>query len=142
MAAVMAEHKGELTLEDLDIDIEELLRLVEAADTKHKLRKDNPWVRDIIRILWGTETWMFMHTLTRRLWDLRNSSGLPMPDEFEKTVQSAINQHTSQSKVWVKNGRKEADDLFHSPKGKFSGTWAVHRARAIAWLKARSLPDV
>jgi hypothetical protein len=34
-----------------------------------------------------------------------------------------------------------ADDLFYSLKGKFSGTCAVHRDRAVAWLKQRSFPE-
>jgi hypothetical protein len=35
---------------------------------------------------------------------------------------------------------KPADDLFYSPKGKRSGTWALcGRERAVEWLKARNL---
>jgi len=127
----MASDQGKLTLDALDIDIDDLLRQVEEADAERKLRKENPWVRDIIRVLWGTQTFMFMSTLTRQLWDLRKKSDLPMPDKFEETVQSCLNQHTAQSKVWAKNGAKVEDDLFYSPKGKHSGTWAVHSSLSI-----------
>jgi hypothetical protein len=33
------------------------------------------------------------------------------------------------------------DELFYSPKGKHSGTWALNRDKAAAWLKARELPE-
>jgi hypothetical protein len=106
---------------------------------KKKLREDRPWVYDIIRVLWGSQSHRSMQALCRDLWHIRNPSSLPMPKQFERTVQSAINAHTSQSSRW--NGKPE-NDLFYSPEGKGSGTWAVHRDRAVAWLQARELPDV
>jgi hypothetical protein len=132
-------EKPELTLDDLEhIDIEELFRAVDEADALRKVRKDRPWGRDIIKVLWEVRPWMSMDQLTRKLWTLRNPSGLPMPKAFKETVQSALNQHTSQSQVFARRGKPE-DDLFYSPKGKGSGTWAVHRDRAVAWLKSRGL---
>jgi hypothetical protein len=68
---------------------------------------------------------------------MRHADHLPTPKAFTETVQSTLNHHTSQSKVWDKNPE---NDLFYSPKGKGSGTWAVHQDKAIAWLKTRSLP--
>jgi hypothetical protein len=128
------------TLEELlNVDLDELFRLAEAADAKRKLRRERPWTRDIIRVLWSTRSMPF-DRLTRQLWDLRNPSGLPMPKRFEKTVQTCLNQYTSQSKVFARVGRPQ-DDLFYSPGGKFSGTWAVHKERAVVWLKERGLPD-
>jgi hypothetical protein len=133
-----SDEKGP-TLDDLDIDLDELIRLAEAADANRKLRQERPWARDIIRVLWGVRS-MSMDRLIRQLWDLRNPSGLPMPKRFRETVQSCLNQHTSQSKVFARLDRPE-DDLFYSPGGKGSGTWAVHRERAVTWLKKRSLPE-
>jgi hypothetical protein len=134
--------KPELTLDDFEelekIDIDELMRAVDAADAQRKLRKGRPWGRDIIQVLWGARPWMSMDQLTRELWTLRGSSGLPMPKKFKETVQSALNQHTSQSQVFARLGKPE-DDLFYSPQGKGSGTWAVRRERAVAWLRSRSL---
>ena len=80
------------------------------------------WTADVIRVLTGTSTYMTMNQLTRRLWELRNHSGLNMPKAFTETVQSTLNHHTSQSKVWKKNGSRPEDDLFYSPRGKGSGS--------------------
>jgi hypothetical protein len=132
-------EKGPTLEELLSVDLDELYRLAAEAYTKRKLRRERPWTRDIIRVLWGTRSMSF-DRLTRQLWELRDPSGLPMPKRFEKTVQSCLNQHTSQSKVFARLGRPE-DDIFYSPGGKFSGTWAVHRERVIAWLKRRGLPE-
>jgi hypothetical protein len=133
------------TVEELDnIDIDELLRFIEVQDTKRKLRKARPWVFDLIRVLWGHRSSQGMRTevLVRELWHLREPSGLNMPKRFPETIQSCLNQHTSQSNVWAKNGAKPDDDLFWSPQGKGSGTWAIHRERAVAWLKSRGLPEL
>jgi hypothetical protein len=126
-----------LTIDDLLAGFEDWAKDLE----RKKLRRERPWTGDIIRVLWGVQTFMFMSQLVRQLWEIRNPSGLPMPDEFEKTIQSTLNQHTSQSKVWKKNGSKAEDDLFYSPKGKGSATWAVRREAAATWLRARRLPN-
>jgi hypothetical protein len=103
-----------------------------------RLQKSRPWAYDISRVLWASRS-VSMHQLTQRLWDLRNPSGLPMPKRFQRTVQSALNHHTSQS---IGFNRKPEDDLFYSPEGKGSGTWAVHRERAAAWAEAHALPPI
>src|SRR5271156_6526579 len=73
--AMMPNEKPELTLDDLEhIDIEELFRAIDAADARRKLRKDRPWGRDIIQVLWKVRPWMSMDQLTRKLWTLRNPS--------------------------------------------------------------------
>jgi hypothetical protein len=111
----------------------------EAFDKARKLRRQRPWVRDIIRVLWGaSQTGLSMDRLVDNLWEMRKPSGLNMPRAFRKTVQSFLNQHTAQSSQW---NRRIEDDLFYSPKGKGSGVWAIHRDRANAWLKARRLPS-
>ncbi|HML07295.1 MAG TPA: hypothetical protein VK430_04090 [Xanthobacteraceae bacterium] len=111
-----------------------------AFEKAKKLRRERPWVRDIIRVLWGaSRAGISMDQLVRSLWEMRKPSGLNMPSRFRKTVQSFLNQHTAQSTQW--NGRPESN-LFYSPQGKGSGTWAVHQERAAAWLMARRLPAV
>jgi hypothetical protein len=126
----MQNQKTSLTLEDIDnFDIE-------AYYAKKKLRHDRPWTYDIIRILWGRRSGVELRQLYRDLWSIRNPPGLPMPREFEATIRSAINHHTSQSSRW--NGKRE-DDLFYSPNGR--STWAVHRDRAVAWLGKHNRPD-
>lgn len=115
---------------------EQVEERAEKVFAKRRLQKSRPWAYDISRVLWASRS-VSMHQLTRRLWELRNPAGLPMPKRFQRTVQSALNQHTSQSLVF--SGKPE-DDLFYSPEGKGSGTWAVHKDRAAAWAAARSLP--
>jgi hypothetical protein len=66
----------------------------------------------------------------------RSSRGQSIPKYFPRVVQSALNAYTSQSVVFHRMGRDRASDLFFSPEGKFSGTWAVHRGRALAFLAA------
>ena len=128
----MSDQKINMTLEEFEnFDIE-------AYYAARTLRRERPWTYDIIRVLWGSRSSISMQSLCRELWQMRNPSGLPMPKEFTATVQSALNKHTSQSSRW---SRKPEDDLFCSPEGKGSGTWAVYRPRAAAWLKAHELPD-
>jgi hypothetical protein len=102
-------------------------------------RRERPWVRDIIAVLYPRPNGIRIERLVDALWGMREKS-LPMPKEFGKTVQSCLNHHTSQSAVFIKNGTGPEDDLFYSPQGKGSGTWAVHRERAIFWLKRKGLP--
>ena len=123
-----------------DFDIDEFFRFVEELAAKKKLRQERPWTYDIIRVLWNSRSWISMDQLCESLWALRNPSGLPIPKKFKETVQSTLNHHTSQSVVFLKRDGKEEDDLFISPKGKHSGTWALRsREAAIAWLKRQSL---
>lgn len=121
-------------------EFEKFFREIEQKGRVKRLRKSHPWVRDIIRVLWGFgEAGTTTARLVEELWSLRNPSGLPMPKKFRATVQSAINSHTSQSRLFRRLKRPTSDDLFYSPKGR--GTWAVHRAKATTWLEARRLPE-
>jgi hypothetical protein len=123
------------------VDPEEITRWLKEQHRKQKLREDNPWVRDIIRALWDTDTFLFFDTLVRRVREFREAAGLPIPEALNETVQSTLNAHTSQSAIWKKNGAKLEDDLFYSPKGKHSGTWALRSCeRAVQWLKERGFP--
>ena len=65
-----------------------------------------------------------------------------MPQEFDRTIQSTLNAHTSQSQIWKKNGAKPSDNFFYSPKGKGSGTWAVNRQVALEWLRSHGLSEM
>jgi hypothetical protein len=94
------------------------------------------WIADIIRVLSGHTTAVPMKELCRRLWALRNAPNVKMPKDFTQTVQSALNRHTCQSVEWRKNGSRQEDDLFYSPRGKGTGEWTLHRDRAAAWLRA------
>jgi len=135
---------GARMTDEIDIEFEALWAELEKVWEKKKLRRERPWVFDIIRVLWGHQSSQGMRiaVLCREVWHIRQPSGLNMPKSFTETVQSCLNQHTSQSSVWAKNGSRAEDDIFYSPQGKGSGTWAVHRDRASAWLRRRELPEV
>ncbi|MFI5021412.1 MAG: hypothetical protein ACHQRJ_07145 [Alphaproteobacteria bacterium] len=108
---------------------------IDAYYAAKRVRRERPWVRDIIRALWGRRLGMQLQQLYRDVWGLRYPSGLKMPKEFEAALRSSLNHHTSQSTRW--NGKPE-DDLFYSPDGR--GTWAIRHDIAAEWLKRHSLP--
>jgi hypothetical protein len=66
------------------------------------------------------------------LWTIRGPSGLPMPRRFPETTQSCLNQHTPKSLPFF---GKPGDDLFYSPEGKSSGTWAVRKTSPCSGWK-------
>ncbi len=128
---------------DTEDYLDKLFAEYDALLAKRRLRKERPWTFDIIRVLWGYRvgsSGMRMVNLVSALWHIREPSGLNIPKAFTKTVQSTLNQHTAQSSVWKNHGAKPEDDLFYSPLGKRSGTWAVHRERALDWIKTHELP--
>lgn len=125
---------------DLDAWFEEAFQRMEARRAALKLRKENPWVLYLIKVLWPYQSGLRRTIVMDRVRQIRAPKGLNMPKAFENTVQSAFNHHSSQSAVFAGRGAGEADDLFYSPDGKGSGKWAVHRERALAWLRDRELP--
>jgi hypothetical protein len=123
-----------------EAEFAEFFAEIEQKRNLKELRKNRPWVRDIIRVLWGFgESGTTMTRLVEELLSLRHPSGLPTPKKLRATIQSAINSHTSQSKLFKRLRRPPSDDLFYSPKER--GTWAVNRSKAAAWLQARRLPE-
>lgn len=129
---------AELGLLEPEFDLDAALRQIEATETLKKRRHENPWARDLIRVLWRYPRGGRRLVIIEEVWHLRQATNLPVPRKFEHTVQSIFNHHSSQSTVW--NGKQE-DDIFYSREGKGSGIWAVHRDRAEAWLRRRALPD-
>ena len=117
--------------------LEKLFREIDAAIAAKKLRLENPYVKDLIEILWppqdGLSRQLVLHMLERK----RKLAGLQIPKKFEQTVQSAYNQHCVDSMVFAKQKAPESEGLFYSPGGKGSGVWAVNRELAAAWLKAK-----
>src|ERR1700730_8975921 len=121
-----------------DLSIDEIFEGGEKFLAARRLRKNRPWAYDIIRVLWGTHSQLSMAQLVKQLRDLRGPVGLPTPRAFERAIQSTLNSHTSQGSRF--SGKLD-DDLFYSPEGKYSGTWAIRdRDRAAAWRAARGLP--
>ena len=132
-------HSGttEPTLEELSIELEELVRIAEEIQAEKKWDKEHTYVVDIIKILHGRKFGVRKLDLDDALREKRSADGEPIPKTFDKAVQSVLNQYTSQSAEFRKKGRAPRDDLFYSPKGKFSGTWAVRTERARDWLKRK-----
>lgn len=94
------------------------------------------WLRDIIRILSSRLLGLRIEQLEHAVWESRYPE-TPMPKNFRKIVETILSQYSSQSVVFHQRKGRPANDLFFSPEGKGSGTWAVRHARAEAWLKKR-----
>jgi hypothetical protein len=125
-----------------NIDIEELLRSVEEAVAAKKLRDENPYVRDLIRVLWPYQRGLQRQFVIDRVWALRQPKGLPIPKTFEQTVQSSFNQYNAESQVFLKSGRSPEEALFYPVGGKGSGRWAVYHERAARWLRGKALDAI
>ena len=124
-------------MDELDALIEEAMAAVRAR----KNRRDNPYVDDLIEFLLPHTNGIGRRQVIISLEVARKKKGLPIPEAFEEAIQSAFNQHTSQSYVFQKRKAPPSDDVFYSPGGKGSGVWAVRKDRAIAWLKARGMEE-
>jgi hypothetical protein len=125
--------------DELDLWLEEYF---EKHFAKKAWDKEHTYVIDIIKILHGRKWGVRKVDLDAALHEKRFADGEPIPKTFEKAIQSVLNQYTSQSNEFKKKNKLPEDDLFYSPKGKFSGTWAVHEQRALAWLKKKIGKDL
>ncbi|MCW5696814.1 MAG: hypothetical protein KIS96_08785 [Bauldia sp.] len=121
--------------------LEEALAELEKQAQARKLRHDNPWARDLIRVLWPYPKGLRRQYVLDRVWSLRNPVGLPIPRRFDQAVQAAFNAYNVESEVFKKSGRGQEDGLFYPFGGKGSGVWAVNHERAEAWLRRKALGD-
>jgi hypothetical protein len=63
-----------------------------------------------------------------------------MPRKFAQTIESVLNQYSSNREVFRKMGRGDEDDLFYSPE---RGDWMLHSdERAGAWYTRRTGEDL
>lgn len=125
-----------MTKQKTDLTVDEFLNFdIEGYYAAKALRKDRPWVYDIIRVLWGRSSGRPLKDLYRELWEMRNSGGLPMPKSFQETIRRSIYDHSSDAADW--NGKAE-NDLFYSPK---RGVWAVRGHLIRGWLGEHDLPN-
>lgn len=123
------------TTEGMDV-LEELMREVRATLELRKHKRDNPYVVDLIAILLPHPAGLERQHVVAQIERMRRAKKLPIPKTLDAVVQSAFQGHASQYAAY--RGSTDADDLFHAPRGKGAGIWAVHRERAIAWLHART----
>ena len=113
-------------------DLEDLYQEALAAYREKQWRRDNPYVADLIEVLWlhgiaGLARRRALEALKR----MRDTKGLPVPQTFEEAAQSAFNQHCLQSTVLQKRGNPD-DGLFSSRRSGRSANWLVHHERAAA----------
>ena len=101
-----------------------------------KLRKDHPWVYDLIRILFRRPEGLDNQQIYREMRALRPKD-LPVPKAFDATIRSALNSHHGAAKKWAGNPQ---DDLFYQPRGR--GSWAVYTDRAFAWVEAKGKSEL
>jgi hypothetical protein len=91
---------------------------------------------ELVRLLLAKPTGLHIEQLEDILWKARNPDA-PMPKGFRAVIYTTLSRYSSQSAVFRQKHRTPAQDLFFSPDGKGSGTWAVHRSKAEAWLGTR-----
>ena len=133
----MSAAPEEPSFEEVGDELADLVRAADRIKAEQKWDKEHTYVIDIIRILHG-QIGIRKMDLDAALREKRVADQDPIPKAFDKTVQSVLNQHTSQSKVFRKKNKRANDDLFYSPKGKHSGTWALRSdERARNWVKRK-----
>ncbi len=133
-------------LRSQEMSLEELKQALSAWDSsaywaRKRARREHPWMRDLIAILYPRPNGLTMEQLLRELEVIREKA-LPMPKKLRETVQSILNNYTSQSAIFQKRLAPVDDDIFYSPEGKGSGTWAVNRDRAVVWLSRKALCSI
>ena len=123
-----------------DEEFDQLLREVEEKLAAKKRRREQPYVLDLIKVLWPCGPRGLRRDFAiRRVWELRQPSGLNIPKKFEQAVQSAFNRHNGQSLTFE---LPPEDDLFYPVGGKGSGIWAVHLDKIEPWLRKKRLKAI
>jgi hypothetical protein len=93
-------------------------------------------VEELVRLLLAKPTGLHIEQLEEILWKMRQPN-VPAPKGFRAVIYRTLSRYSSQSALFRQNRRAPGQDLFFSPDGKGSGTWAVHRSKAEAWLSMR-----
>ena len=131
------EEHPTLTTEELT----ELERLIDERRAKLELAHDNPYVLNLIKVLYphGTRGLQRKFVL-EAVYRLRKDSGVNIPKNFDEAVQASFNEHNGQSLTFDNKTRSPEDDLFYWVGGKHSriSKWAVHLDKANAWLRKRA----
>ena len=124
---------------DSEVDdlIAEINDFLAKLSEESRWKRDNPYVIDLIRVLYTHDKGLDRKQVMRDLRKIRVSKGLEIPEAFEETVQSAFQAYAGAYSSFSNRGAPETDNLFYAPQGKGRGVWAVRRERAEAWLIAR-----
>ncbi len=113
-----------------------LEELIQWADAR-QLRLDNPYVLDLVRILYPHERGLPRRQVINTIWQKRCTKGLNMPDAFDEAVQSSFQAYAGEYATFKRQKRSVSEDLFFAPRGKGAGWWAVRRDKAQAWLESK-----
>ncbi|MBA3448800.1 MAG: hypothetical protein H0T56_14585 [Pseudaminobacter sp.] len=119
----------------------EAIDRIEREQAGRQKRRENPWALYLIKVLWPYPNGLARRTAIDRIWAARREANLPMPTEFDRTVQSIFNGHNSQSPEFRRRGTPPEGDLFYPVGGKGSGKWAVYHDKAKEWVLSRGLPE-
>lgn len=99
-----------------------ILKKIEEDLTLRHLRRQQPYVVDIVSVLLPHEDGVNRQKVLEELENQRKRDGLPIPPKFEQAVQSSYNQHCVDSAVFQRRNRPPSEALFHTPR---RGTWAL-----------------
>jgi hypothetical protein len=121
--------------ESIEAFVLRLLEEYEAREAARQVRRDNPYVLDLILPhRRGLRRPLVLDLLHKS----RRDRNLPIPSNFDETVQSVFQQHCADSAVFKKKGKLQSEALFYWPDGKGAGKWAIYADRAEVWLKDRT----
>lgn len=120
-------------------EVDKLLKELDEYVAARRLRLANPYVLDLIAILYPHKNGLPRRQVINTMWRRRGQKGVNMPKAFDETIQAAFQTYAGDYAAFQARRAKLEDDLFFAPRGKGSGRWAVRQARADAWLSARKL---
>ena len=109
-------------------------RHIEAQELKRK----NPYVLDLIRVLRPRESGMDRQMVLHSVRKNREHLGLPIPPKFEEAVQGTCNWYCVDSDVFRGRSAPPEDGLFSWPQGKGKGRWSARPEQCDAWLRANA----
>jgi hypothetical protein len=120
-----------------DLFVHELKSALGKYYALKEARQKHPYEGDLIRVLLPYPEGLRRSLAIYELEKQRKQDGLPIPPSFGAAVQNAYNHYSEDSEVFRARAAKREEALFHSPGGKGSGRWALHRDRALRWLTAK-----
>jgi hypothetical protein len=112
-----------------DIELNEIYIAVQ----QKRLRFEHPLALDLIKVLVRVKSAsrIFVLDQVRRN---RESAGIEIPQEFDASVQHALEYYCRDSDVFKKRKVPDEEALFLWPKGKGRGVWALNRSAAKVWV--------
>ena len=124
-------------------EFEDILKLLdevsydwEAEWEKKRNKRKNPYALHLIKVLYNHPHGKRLPDVYDQIERMRRELNLPIPKDFEATVRSAFNSHSTTSDTF--HGLPE-EGLFYSVGKKGSGRWGLHQEVADAWVRRRHL---